>query len=150
MFLLRIITNIYVMGWTGLHFSGNYNELVRHEFNRNGYEIQVMEILPSLQKGRRIAYVAMKHPDGYVFGLVILLEKNVNGKVIEFLYKDVCESMGPSEDNCPLSVLSKLSPLENLKYVGDSEEWRCRCYANLGLNFNASSNDSVKQLSLFV
>lgn len=44
-----------------------------------------------------------------------------------FSYKDMDETMGPSDNNCPLSVLSLLSPTDN-KYAN---EWRQRCLAHI-------------------
>ncbi len=49
-------------------------------------------------------------PDGYVFG-----------------YKDMCESMGPYESDCPKAILDLLTPTDN-PYA---QAWRDRCQENI-------------------
>lgn len=44
-----------------------------------------------------------------------------------FAYKDMSESMGPCEDNCPSSILDLLSPTDDEWAL----EWRKRCRANI-------------------
>lgn len=44
-----------------------------------------------------------------------------------FSYKDMSESMGPCEDNCPASILDLLSPTDDEYAL----EWRKRCRANI-------------------
>lgn len=47
-------------------------------------------------------------------------------------YKDMCESMGPTESRCPARILNMLSPLdETYGHAGYAAEWRERCRANL-------------------
>ena len=45
----------------------------------------------------------------------------------QFGYKDMEESMGPCEDDCPRSILDLLTPTEN----DHAQDWRRRCRARL-------------------
>jgi hypothetical protein len=87
----------------------------------------------------RTFYAAVKHPEGYVFGLVVLIYLAPRAE-FNFGWKDIDESMGPAEDHCPQRVLDLLTPIDTL-YPWDrhgdepsgrkwAREWRERCAAN--------------------
>ena len=72
-----------------------------------------------------------------VFAGIVLTAVN-NKDYFNFSYKDMCESMGPCEDNCPKGILDLLTPT-NSEYAN---AWRKRCYENLKKKYdlNALSN----------
>lgn len=88
--------------------------------------------LKVIAKGRTV-YAAVKRikPDGttYVFASVILTSTNLKD-YYNFSYKDIDESCGPCESECPASILNILSPTEN-QYAN---EWRERCRQNIQKN----------------
>ena len=62
----------------------------------------------------------------YVFCAVILFK---NSKRDGFGYKDMCESMGPYEVDCPDPIMRLLSPVEQIPSPGYSADWRLRVAA---------------------
>ena len=65
---------------------------------------------------------------GEIFAIVCKVRWCRKSKTGEnFGYKDMEESMGPYEDDCPGSILDLLSPTDN-EYA---QEWRQRCRARL-------------------
>lgn len=60
-----------------------------------------------------------------VFAVVILTSVN-NNDYCNFAYKLMNETVGPCEANCPVSILTLLTPTNN-KYALD---WRERCFKN--------------------
>ena len=46
-----------------------------------------------------------------------------------FGYKDMTETMGPCEVDCPKYILDKLTPVEAMPYAGYAAEWRAACHA---------------------
>ena len=62
-----------------------------------------------------------------IWALVCLIEYNpraADGYI--FGYKDMYESMGPYESNCPTNILDLLTPTENPQ----AQAWRARCREN--------------------
>lgn len=75
--------------------------------------------------------------DQYVYGVVVLTQ--VDMKSYEnFWYKDIDEGMGPSEDNCPASILKLLTPTDK-EYAID---WRKRCWENIEKKKKAKSDST--------
>ncbi len=65
---------------------------------------------------------------GEVFAIICKVLWNPHSKTGEqFGYKDMSESMGPYEDNCPQNILDLLTPTQS-EYALD---WRRRCAENL-------------------
>jgi hypothetical protein len=64
--------------------------------------------------------ITPEQPAGYVFATVILFRNPKSG----FGYKDMCESMGPCEVACPLRILDKLTPVDELPHASHAGEWR--------------------------
>lgn len=63
-----------------------------------------------------------------VVGLVCLVRYNPRDREgYVFGYKDMDETMGPCECECPAAILDLLTPTDN----GHANEWRARCRANL-------------------
>lgn len=71
-------------------------------------------------------YAAVQHtkPDGTieVWAAVTLLSYHGS----EFCYKDMCETMGPTESTCPARILDLLTPTDHEYAIA----WRERCRAN--------------------
>ncbi len=61
-----------------------------------------------------------------VFAVVILLNYCRND-YYNFGYKDMDESMGPCEDNCPKRILQLLTPTDSK----NANDWRERCWAKI-------------------
>lgn len=88
------------------------------------------EVLKSAMKGSTY-YAAIKRiskADGSheVFAAAFLTATAMRD-YYNFGYKDMDESCGPCEDDCPKSILTLLTPTDS-KYA---IEWRERCWANL-------------------
>ncbi|MGB5083320.1 MAG: hypothetical protein WBO09_01670 [Methylocystis silviterrae] len=79
----------------------------------------------------RVYYAAVEHiykdiGQRDVWGLVCLVHYNPRDREgYIFGYKDMEESMGPCECECPSSILDLLTPTDN-EYA---QEWRARCRA---------------------
>jgi hypothetical protein len=76
------------------------------------------------------AQVTRDGKGGEVFAVVCLIRwnpRNRNGE--HFGYKDIDETMGPSEDDCPERILRLLTSSDNEYAL----QWRRRCLANLRL-----------------
>lgn len=75
-------------------------------------------------------YAAVRRikPDGtnYVFAAVVLTSTNMRD-YYNFSYKDMDETCGPCECDCPASILKLLSPTDN-EYANN---WRDRCRLQL-------------------
>lgn len=85
----------------------------------------------SCQQNRTYYAAAQEMVDGVggaVFAIVCKVMWNPRSKTAEhFGYKDMDESMGPCEDNCPAHILDLLTPTEKEHAL----DWRLRCRANL-------------------
>lgn len=107
------------MGWTGIRNTmitdtpKARRELVDSIFNTGGYHV----IKSSMHNSTY--YAAVRHPEGHVFGLVVLTQV-MRG---EFMYKEMDESEHPYYYDCPITILNLLSPTENEREI----EWRERC-----------------------
>jgi hypothetical protein len=62
----------------------------------------------------------------FVFAAVILIR---NTKKDGFGYKDMDESMGPCECNCPQRIMRLLSPTADIPHPGYTADWRARVAA---------------------
>jgi len=90
----------------------------------------------------RTAYLAVRldyaDKPSQVVAFVYLLQfpRGERGRPGGFGYKDLDESMGPCEDNCPERILKRLSPLPDAPAEGRdpyeyARAWRARCWANV-------------------
>lgn len=113
------------MGWT-------YTNRLKSQSIRAFFDAELTYdgksgILDCAVVNRRTAYIAYKHPrDGHVFGIVCLLDYRPKD-YYNFGYKDMDESMGPNESECPARILKLLSPTDSEYAL----EWRKRCQENL-------------------
>lgn len=91
-----------------------------------------LEVLASACRGNRVYYAAVQHivdgKPGDIFAVVCLVKWNPRDKEgMVFGYKDMDETMGPHESECPVQILDLLTPTTRPYAV----EWRARCRANL-------------------
>lgn len=133
------------MGWTVHH---KYNSPRTHAEERAEIDRLFVPTKPAFDRGVRytilqaskvgsVWYVAARlegapelaapyipAPDGsFVFAAVIL----TSCKGGEWGYKDMTEVMGPNESKAPLSLLDRLSPLDDSDRATHARAWRARC-----------------------
>lgn len=120
------------MGWTYSH--KQRGQSVQEFFENsgcfkgvNGHEFKLLKMKVVKM---RTAYCAVWHkaPDGkeHVFGTVILLNY-APSDYHNFGYKEVEESCGPYEAQCPADILDMLSPTD----APYALQWRAKCRENL-------------------
>lgn len=115
------------MGWTGIHAEHHKKDGTVDRKAELDHELFGMEgdgghkLLKSSMVGNTY-YAAVKHPDGHVYGLVVLTSVD-SSQWFDFHYKDMTENMGPFEAKCPASILKLLSPTEDENAL----DWRKRC-----------------------
>jgi hypothetical protein len=108
------------MGWTYFHRekSQSVKDTLMKEFRSDKWEWLDFAVVKF-----RTAYAAIRNKEtGEVFALVCLLGYRKND-YYNFGYKDMDETMGPCESECPQRILKLLTPT-------DSEwanQWRKRC-----------------------
>ena len=91
-----------------------------------------LRLLASSCPGNRTYYAAVQEMadgvPGTVLAIVCLVRWNPRSHDgHQFGYKDMTETMGPCEADCPAAILDLLSPTDN-QYALD---WRARCRASL-------------------
>lgn len=91
-----------------------------------------LRVLASACPGNRVYYAAAQILEdgkpGEVVAVVCLVRWNPRAKDgYVFGYKDMDETMGPCEADCPQRILDMLTPTDNVHAL----EWRERCRANL-------------------
>jgi hypothetical protein len=126
------------MGSTGIYTTRSFSEVLGDEMNTNGYQIlkSHMEHEPVCNKGEldsAVAYCAVRHPKGYVFGLVVTftrMETKQSRCEEEVIFKLIDESEGPCYNNCPMNILSMLSPIPDDQEHIWANRWRDRCKSN--------------------
>jgi hypothetical protein len=79
-------------------------------------------------------YIDIPEDEQRVFAVVFLTSTNMKD-YFNFAYKDMDESCGPYQCDCPRSILDLLTPTEN-EYA---KEWRKQCYENLKKRNNPNS-----------
>ena len=85
------------------------------------------ELLDAAQAGFGTVHLAVKRPDGKVYGSTVVVKytpRAKDGWNFGFVWTD--ESAGPYPANAPARILDLLSPLEELGYEGNSLKWAGR------------------------
>ena len=135
------------MGWTSYHAThykhskGSISIDRKAEVEKSfgeGYEILKSSMVGSVhyaavrkvkqytkQNDGTYMYVDIPKEKQIVFATVTLTRTDMTD-YYNFAYKDMDESMGPCESNCPLSILELLSPTEDCYAI----DWRKRCEQN--------------------
>lgn len=126
------------MGWTGYYPSiwkngkvdrkGELDKQFTSESDTRKWEV----VKSSMVGSTYYAAIKTSHKDGSVepciWGLVCLTKVQGRGWNCEFMYKDMDETMGPYQYECPKSIIKLLSPTDNECAL----EWRQKC-----LNFKS-------------
>jgi hypothetical protein len=118
------------MGWLYMQSLGGFKSPKAYLDNQFTFDdVAHLEVLKSALCGMRTYYAAVKnHKDGSVFAVVCLVRYNPRDKEgYVFGYKDMDETMGPCEAECPAAVLDLLTPTTS-EYAN---AWRERCRARL-------------------
>lgn len=134
------------MGWTWYHATnykrGNVDRKAEIDalWNDNGGRTEVVK---STVKGS-VYYGAIKSKeDGKVFAVVY--KTGTDSKdYFNFGYKDMDETMGPCEAECPVSILDLLSPTDHEWAL----EWRERCRKNAVKSKKKRSLSTLKEGSV--
>ena len=141
------------MGWTGLNAKpASVRDYLVETFT--DHHTHRSRVIDCAIVGLRAAYLAVEETpvDGpsRVTGLVVQLAFRRSG-YDRFLYKDIVEFWGPTEDQCPRRILERLSPLnpephgpprQRSLYLGPhadttldrhahARDWRRRCWENV-------------------
>jgi hypothetical protein len=123
------------MGWLYMQSLGGFKSpkaYLDNQFTHESVGSTKCEVLKSALVGMRTYYAAVKitpligTPE--VFAVVCLVRYNkraADGYI--FGYKDMDETMGPCEAQCPQAILELLTPTESEYAV----QWRERCKARL-------------------
>lgn len=122
------------MGWTFTRKEKNETVLqfFENSFNYTREDGSYGKILKCKVVGMKTAYMAyeIKQADPAavkIVALVCLLEYRPKDYWYNFGYKDMDETVGPCESNCPEDILKMLTPTDYEYAI----EWRKRCYENL-------------------
>jgi hypothetical protein len=142
------------MGWTSYHAT-NYNKKgqvdrvaeVKDICTSKSEEHGTWTPLKAVAVGSTV-YVAVKRekPTGenYVYAEVILTSVK-SDDYFNFCYKDMDETCGPFECDCPNSILKLLSPTDNQNAI----DWRRRCHErNEEKKVKVKDPDSLNNLPL--
>lgn len=133
------------MGWTSYHASeyrrGNVNRKAECDklwiqTEHDGYP--ELKVLKSTMKGSTYYAAVQNVTKGVTFGVVVLT--NVNSKdYYNFAYKEMDETCGPGQSECPDSILKLLSPTDSEYALA----WRKRC-----AEFNAKKKAKLTPATL--
>ena len=128
------------MGWTYTHKPAGQSasEFLREHFTEETDKLR-WEMLDIAIVRFRTAYAAVRKTnkltgDSLVFGLVCLLDHRPADEY-NFGWKEIEESMGPVESDCPARILDLLTPTKAEFAI----EWRARCRENLAKRDEASN-----------
>lgn len=114
------------MGWTILSTApADVRAFIKEELGADA-----CEVVPG-RGGESVAYAAIRHKNGFTYGEVALIESS-GGR---FAYKMIDEFAGPLVYDCPESIMSLLTPLDDIaeraslprertKYA---QRWRQKC-----------------------
>lgn len=142
------------MGWlymTSMRGHSGPCAYLDHQFTyeRDGHRSKVLR---SALVGMRTYYAAVEHmrPDGerIVFAAVCLVRYNPRDREgYIFGYKDMDETVGPCESDCPPAILDLLTPTERAYAL----KWRARCRINVARRqaLSAKPKPKLGQIILF-
>ena len=119
------------MGWTFVHKEKDKTILEFFKGEFNGEHSKVVDCAVVNLKTAYLAY-EITRPDKprQVVGIVCLLDY-VPKDWFNFGYKDVEESMGPCECDCPEKILKQLTS-DDLNPISDwASKWRQKCWQNI-------------------
>lgn len=138
------------MGWTSYHathykngkidkkaecdsyfaseFGSGYYEVVKSAMVGSVYYAAIKELKRYAGKNENgeSVYNPIPRNEQRTFAAVFLTSINMRD-YFNFSYKDMDETVGPYEANCPKGILNALSPTDNEFALA----WRARCFANI-------------------
>ena len=128
------------MGWTCSHRpqGQSIKDFLREKYEWDN-DKQKGEVLDLAVKDLRTAYIAVRNTDkqtgcSYVWGLVCLISYH-RGDYYNTCVKEVTETMGPMEAECPEWILKLLTSLDDPDYTAANKdwarEWRECCWNNI-------------------
>ena len=111
-------------------------------------ETHTLETLDGARVGNTV-YLAVRSTEkktgrSFVFAAVILIS---NTKKWGFGYKDMSESMGPCQCDCPDRIMRLLSPLADIPNPGYTADWRARVAALKTARRERRQHLAVRQFS---
>lgn len=120
------------MGW--MHTHKPHGQSMRDFFIAQGvlrwtsserYDFRVLDTSTVARKAFYAAIEETERETGErkVYALIVLLRWTRGPDDYNLLYKDMDESMGPLEAECPERILKLLTPTENIH----AQDWRRRC-----------------------
>ena len=111
------------MGWNGIsqfYLKGKSSKAVKEFFKEEFEREDNFELIDYSRKGNTV-YMAVKNiVKNEVFAVVTMISFQDG----EFFWKEMDETVGPVQVECPQRILKKLSPTEH-EYAKD---WRKRCW----------------------
>lgn len=121
------------MGWTYTHKEKGMRIL---EFFKNRFNEPHGKVLDCGVVKLKTAYLAYEitKPDTprRVIGIVCLLDYATTKDHFNFGYKDIGESMGPCECECPEQILKQLTLPDELNPINQyASKWRQKCWENI-------------------
>lgn len=122
------------MGWLYMQSLGGHSgprQYLDAQFTYQRDDVTSKVLRSSLVRMRTyyaaVEYVRLATDERTVFAVVCLVRYNPRDREgYIFGYKDMTESMGPCESECPEAILDLLTPTDS-QYAN---EWRARCRAN--------------------
>lgn len=123
------------MGWLYMQSLGGHSgprQYLDAQFTFTRTEL-TSKVLRSALVGMRVYYAAIEHVrheknERTVFAAVCLVRYNPRDREgYIFGYKDMDETVGPNESDCPEAILDLLTPTE----YPYAQAWRARCRENL-------------------
>lgn len=136
------------MGWLYMQsLKGHYGprQYLDAQFTFTRPEL-TSKVLQSALVGMRVYYAAIEHmrhekSERTVFAAVCLVRYNPRDREgYIFGYKDMDETVGPNESDCPEAILDLLTPTE----YPYAQAWRARCHENLAARRALASKPSPR------
>ena len=106
-----------MMGWTETYINGTIKEYFMRQYNNTPLAVSVVD--------RNKVYAAIPYNDS-IYAAVWIFRYQPNSHY-NFCYKDMDESCGPYQTNCPIHILNLLTPIDS-EYA---MEWRANCHNTL-------------------
>jgi hypothetical protein len=112
------------MGWSYYHatkYKSNGSVDRKAEIDHSGWGDK-LEVLKSSMVGSTY-YAAVRNKETGKVWCAVFLTATVGKDHFNFGYKDMCESMGPTEAKCPVGILNLLTDTDDEYAI----KWRERC-----------------------
>lgn len=107
------------MGWTGI-YTGTMTRKERIAFMDKSYTWRTNAVIKSTLVGTTYYAAVKDSATGRVWAGIALTRMKKSG---EFVYKDMDESLGPFQGECPISIINLLTPTDS----EHANNWRKSC-----------------------